>query len=78
MQVEIVQQSLGLVVMPNQVLHAVNRWLPIVTHQIVTVQIVPTGIQTIQPFLNSIRIQHRYNDNLKVFPDKFGFFSLPC
>ena len=73
MQVKIIEQSLGLMVVPNQMLHTVDRRLPVVTDQIVSIQVVPFGIKSIKTFLNPIRVQHRHYDHLEMLSNEFSF-----
>ena len=76
MKIEIVKQSLCLTVVSDQMFHAVYRGLSIVTHKIISIEIIPSSVKSVKSLLNSIRIQHRNNDNLKIFPNYFSILLL--
>ena len=44
MYVEVVEQPFGLMVMPYQVFHAVDRRLSVIAYQVVSVQIVAASV----------------------------------
>lgn len=78
MQVEVVQQSFGLAVVTYQVLHAINGGLPVVAHQVVPVEVVATGVKSVEALLDAIRVQHGHNNNLKVFSQQLCLLFIPC
>lgn len=57
-------------------LHAVDRWLSVVTNQIVAIQVMPFGIEPVQPLVDSIWIEHWDYYYLKIFPQCFRIFLL--
>ena len=75
MKIKVVKQPLSLCVVTNQMFHTVYRWLPIITHQIVTIQIISFSVQSIETLLNSIRIQHWHYYHLKMFSYQLGFLT---
>jgi hypothetical protein len=54
-------------VVSDEMFHAINGRLPVVTNQIVSIEVVPLRIQPIKTLFHSIRIQHGHNHNLEVF-----------
>lgn len=56
--------------------HAVDRRLPIVTDKVVSIQVVPSSVKSVESFLHPIRVKHRNNDNLKVLANDLSLFRL--
>ena len=76
MDIEIVEQSLGLLVVSDEMLHAVNRRLPVVTHQIVSIEIMALRVQSVQALLDAVWIEHGNNHYLEMFPQCFGIVCI--
>jgi hypothetical protein len=75
-KVEVVEQPLAFPVVPDEMLHAVDRRLPTVADKVVAVEVVPFGVQPVEPLLYPVRIQHGHHHDLEVPPDQLGILRL--
>lgn len=74
MKIKVVKQPFGLAIVTNQMFHAINGRLSIVTYQVVSIEIVASGVQSIESLLYSIRVEHGNHNYLKMLDEKFCLF----
>ena len=76
MKIKVIEQSFSLLEVSNQMFHAIDRRLSIITDEIVSIQVVAFCVKSIIALLDSIRIQHRYDYYLEMLYQEFGLVMI--
>lgn len=82
-EIKVKQKPLGCVVMLYQMFHAIDRRpildtivLSVVTNEVVSIQVMALSIQPVHSLVNTIRVKHRYYDDLEISSQHFGLLSV--